>query len=327
MLRPGPSRTATRLRNPQALDPHRPVAAVAGQRDEFVLGELVEEVLPAGVVHRRPLQVRQFQAVVGTGDGRGGVRVDPEFVVGLEQPVGRAQVVPVGGRREGLLGVGPREVGQVAPGVVEPVGHLGSGGGVGVDDDPFGLVVGGAVHGVVHVAGQPDLVPALVQDPRLGVAVVVGGHRRGVEGDGHGLRLARLERVGLGVAAENGRRLLDPVGVVGGVVVHLHDLPAGRVAGVGDVDPRGHGLLVGLELGVGPRELRVGQAVPERVLHDVVVLRLGHEGLEVAVPGVDAFEVVGQLPVGGTTGLRVGAHLVGGRPPASSPLRVRGRGG
>ena len=152
------------------------------------------------------------------------------------------------------------------------------------------------------------------------VQVVVGRHVLDGKVDREGLARTGLEEPGLREAAQDDLSLLDPASGVGSGVVQLDDVLARAIAGVGDLDRHGDGLVdrTGRRLDDLPGEVRVAQPVPEGVDDRLFVVDepLGGCALVVAVAEVDALGVVHERRIGGHR--RVGGRLLDGRD------RVRG---
>ena len=142
----------------------------------------------------------------------------------------------------------------------------------------------------------------------VGVVPVEAGHILGDEVDGQNLGLAGLEQIGLGKTDQVRRSLLDAADSVGRVGVDLHDVLAGGVADVGDLDAHRHDLMgigddrLGRGLGDLPCKVRVGEAVAEGIEHLTVVPLVARAflggvhvvagGLVVLVAEVDALAVL-----------------------------------
>ena len=194
--------------------------------------------------------------------------------------------------------VGTAQVGHVAAVGVEDVGR---GNGIAVVGVVLGVVDDVLVHGhgllVDHgmrVGVDRDLVVAGLQHPRLGVLIVIRGHVVILEGDRDGLRIARLQQIGLLEGHQVRAGLLDASVGVRRVVVDLDDVLAGGVAGVGHGHVERHGAVRIGHIAHLLRERGVGQAVAERILHRRVIVdrTLVGRGLVVLVAHVDALDVV-----------------------------------
>ena len=116
-----------------------------------------------------------------------------------------------------------------------------------------------------------------VEDVGAGTVGVVGSDIALVDGHGQRLGSARLDHAGLAEADQRNGRLLDAVFLVvvgvGALDINLHGLFAGHVAGVGDLDGDGVGVIGGIvaDVHVADVEVGVAHAVAEGVSHDVAV--------------------------------------------------------
>ena len=154
------------------------------------------------------------------------------------------------------------------------------------------------------IGGSSEVVVTSVHDVGLGIVRVVGAQLALRDSDGHVLRSAGSQHVGLCEAAQLSSSLLNAVCLVvsgvGRLEVDLDGLLAGEgLAGVGDLQGDGEGIVRLSHVEVGVCEGGVAVAVAEGVSNSgrpVVVAGLGgaHDdvlvtGLEVAVAQIDAF--------------------------------------
>ena len=310
-------------------------AAVGDHIGHVLHAQLLQKLLPHGVVVVLAGQVLQSEAVVGEGDGLvvRVVLIHRRVGEGSHHLVGGSLAVGAGGG-QGAFPVGTGDVlGDLAVGhVVEAVdsgGHI-SGAGVAL------VIDGGGGHGVlplvddlVGVAHQLNLIGAGLQHIAAVGLVVVGGHVLGGKGDGDGLAVTGLEQLGLVEAGQHHVGLFNAAHGVGGGVVDLDHVLTGHAAGVGHLHGHGDGA-VGVRvvlnfLGKGG----VAQAVAEGVLDGGLVgLLVAQAGLVVdpaglieAVAHVDALGVlhvvalqvavckVACVPVGGGGGDVIGVGV------------------
>ena len=195
---------------------HRHLGIALGERLGTVLVADGLRALPVGAGKNGRLLVHVVGArleLVGGGDivGR---RVDRRLA-GLGVELGLALLV----RGTNVVGIGPVEEGRLGDGRRTRVDHI--------------VAVGAQGHLVVARLEQV----AARRPVAVVVGIVIGGHVLLVEGQGHGLRLARFEQTRLGEVREDADGLLDLVVAivvrVGALVVDLHNVLAGDVASVG----------------------------------------------------------------------------------------------
>ena len=129
----------------------------------------------------------------------------------------------------------------------------------------------------------------------LDALVVVAGHVVAVEGDGHGVAVARLNERGLGEAAQHDGRLFDTALGVRRRVVQLHDVFAGDVSLVCDGDGRGDHIAGDAPRRIAVRKFCVREAVAEGIDDRLVVVdkALLCRRFVVAVAEVDTLLVLG----------------------------------
>ena len=180
------------------------------------------------------------------------------------------------------------------------------------------------------VGGGGHVVGAGVKHPGAGALGVVGGKLGLVEGHGELLALAGLQQLGLGVAHQLHRGLLDAVGAVvvrvGALRVELDHVLAGHVTGVGDGHLGRAGLARPARGEVRPVKGGVAEAKAKRIadlvgIGEVAGVALAQDavlvaGLVVAVPDVDALLVAHVVVLGEVAGLvkvLVVAEVLGGR--------------
>ena len=101
--------------------------------------------------------------------------------------------------------------------------------------------VGLFIDDVVRVGTRGDLVVAGLEHVGLRILCIVGRQRVAVPGDGERLGLTGLQQLRLLVRQQVRGSLFDAAVRVGRVVVDLHDVLAGDLAGVRDRHVRGHG--------------------------------------------------------------------------------------
>ena len=302
-----------RGRHTEALHVLRLVCAALEHVHQLLERELVEELLPARVVVGGVPQIGERDAVVRPEGGQVALGLRGTLLHRREQHVGGGQI-GVGAVGIGARPVGARQVRQVAVGVAEPVLQLGARHLVGVVDDVRGDSVRQHRLDVVHIVADLDCVVARLKHVGLAISHVIGGHVADGERDGQRLGLAGCQVGGLGEAGKLDRGLLDAALGVGGGEVHLHDVLARGVTGVGDLDGDAH-LVARDGGGAGlPVEVRVAHAVPERELDGGLVARLVVQvaRLVVAVADVDALLVVDQRPALDVVVLVVAEVLGGG---------------
>ena len=288
-----------------ALNLGRGPAAVGDERHHVVNAQLLDELVPLGIVVGDARHVLEGDAVIGDHDGLGVrvVLVGGGTGDGVDHLVrGLLSVNALGGQR--ALPVGARDIGgDLAVGhVVKVVRRRGAVGGTRValtKDLALGHGVGALVDDVVSIAHELDRVVARVEHVAALARVVVGGHVGHGKAHGHVLLGTRLEHLRLAKPGENHVALLDaPLGVGCGVV-DLDDVLAGNVAGVLDGDRHGDGLVIGLEVLDALLKGGVGEAVAKRVLDHLVVGRLVDLAGGVVHPAglVEAIADVDALPV------------------------------
>ena len=308
--------------------------------DHLAVGQLVQQGIPLGIIKVLADHGSEGQAVLGAQSGHldaVGLRA-----VVLGEGEARSQSL-VGGQLCGSGGDGAGPVGAAHPGhtaggvaalvgvgLVKQVGDGGAGcaggegGGVESVVGPLPDEVGAAVLGhaaigvldgvalgsqdvvdcVVGIGGSGEVVVTGVHDVGLGVVRVVGAQLALRDRDGHVLRSAGRQHVGLCEAAQLSSSLLDAVCLVvsgvGRLEVDLDGLLAGEgLAGVGDLQGDGEGIVRLGHIEVGVCEGGVAVAVAEGVSNGgrpVVIASLGgtHDdilvtGLEVTVAQIDAF--------------------------------------
>ena len=307
-------------------------AAVGDHVGHVLHAQLLQKLLPHGVVVILAGQILQGEAMVGKGDGLV-VRVALIYRwagKGGDNLVGGGLAVGAGGG-QGSLPVGPGDVlGNLAAGhVVEAVDSGGHVGGAGV-----ALVIdGGGGHGVlplvndlVGVAHQLNLIGAGLQHIAAVGLVVVGGHVLGGKGDGDRLAVAGLEQLGLVEASQHHMGLFNAAHGVGGGVVDLDHVLAGDAAGVGHLHGHGDGAVgVGIVLnflGKGGVAQTIAEGVLDGGLVGVLIAQTGlivdPAGFIEPVAHVDALGVlhvvalqvavckVARVPVGGGGGDVIG---------------------
>ena len=150
------------------------------------------------------------------------------------------------------------------------------------------------VKDIVAVAADGDHIIARFQNIAFRVPVVIGHELFLAYRDLHGLVGARFQHSGLGELHKIRRRLLDAAVRVGRIAVHFHDLFSCHVPCIRDPDREGNGITVVCDIAHPLAEGRVGQAVAEGILHDIVVLdeSLRRSGLIEAVADIDPFRIV-----------------------------------
>ena len=337
-----------------ALDGHGPVEGVADQGVHLVEGHLIQQLVPLGIVVVQTDHVVQLDAVLGAEgghinalvvgrivadvlqvlleqlgqgqlDGFGGQGAVPvraaqpghgllnalvQVGVGAGQLVGDGGAVFAGGIGSGVEGVLGPGVGQVG---VAVSGHLAVGG-----LHSVALGSQNVVDSVVGIGGGGEVVVTGVEDVGASAVGVVGSDIALVDGHGQRLGSARLDHAGLAEADEGDSGLFHTVLLVvvgeGALDIDLHGLFAGHVAGVGDLDGDGVGVIGGIvaDVHVADVEVGVAHAVAEGVSHDVAVgvvacvAVAGDEvlvaGLVVLVAHIDAFLV-------DHVGLSLGGHI------------------
>ena len=310
-------------------------AAVGDHVGHVLHAQLLQELLPHGVVVILAGQILQGEAMVGKGDGLV-VRVALIYRwagKGGDNLVGGGLAVGAGGG-QGALPVGPGDVlGNLAAGhVVKAVdggGHVGGAGIIFVIDSGGGHSVLPLVNDLVGIAHQLNLIGAGLQHIAAVGLVVVGGHVLGSKGDGDRLAVAGLEQLGLVEAGQHHVGLFNPAHGVGGGVVDLDHVLAGDAAGVGHLHGHGDGAVgVGVVLNLLGKG-GVAQAVAEGILDGGLVgllialagLVVDPAGLVEAVAHVDALGVlhvvalqvavckVACVPVGGGGGDVIGVGV------------------
>ena len=222
-------------------------AAVGDHIGHVLHTQLLQKLLPHGVVVILAGQVLQGEAVVGEGDGLvvRVVLIHRRTGEGGHHGVGGGLTVGAGGG-QGALPVGAGDVlGDLAVGhivkAVDSGGHVGGAGVALVIDGGGGDGVLPLVDDVVGVVHQLNLIGAGLQHIAAVGPVVVGGHVLGGEGDGDGLAVAGLEQLGLAEAGQHHVGLLNAAHGVGGGVVDLDHVLAGHAAGVGHLHGHGDG--------------------------------------------------------------------------------------
>ena len=304
-------------------------AAVRDHIGHILDAQLLQQLLPLRIVVIEAGHILQRQAVVGDGDGRVAVVdfVDRRF--GKEgDGLGAGFLVGRAGGGQGAFPVGAGDIpfdlaGRDVVELVDGGGAVAGAGVVGAVDDRLVHRVIAAVNDVVRVRHQLDLIVAGFQHIAAVFKVVVGGHVLDGKTDGHRLARARLQQAGLAKAGQHHMAFFDAALGVGGGVVDLHDVLAGRVAGVGHLDLHRDGGLVGGKIGDGLFKRGVGKAVAEGILHHRPVRLLVADaggivdpaGLVETVADVDA---LGVLEVVAVFQIGIGEH---------ARVPVRGRGG
>ena len=286
------------------------VVALADQLSHLIKGNLVEQLVPIGVIVALANHHAQGHAVVGTHGGHNSVRIGVSGIVAGHVQVGNQSLVGFQGNDLGP-GALPVRAGQVVNavhtvvagvGIVELVGDGltgDSGNAVGVlvqagnivVPGHIGVAVGGhavlngvalggqhVVDGIVRIVGSGQVVVTGIQDVGLGTVGIVCSQFAAGHVDGNGLGSTRLEDLGLTEAAQFNSGLLDLVLLivigVGALEVDLHDLFACHAAGVldinADIEAVGSGIIAGLK--VGPVEGGVAQAIAEGISNIGVVV-------------------------------------------------------
>ena len=130
-----------------------------------------------------------------------------------------------------------------------------------------------AVQFSVGIGLDGNDVISCLQDVAAYAQIIIGSEVFLLEGNGHGLALARLDHAGLLVADQVGTGLFNSAVCIGRVEVDLHHVLAGSVACVGDGDVKTERCSlfpnVGHLLGKGG----VAQAVAEGILDDAVIVK------------------------------------------------------
>ena len=317
-----------------ALDGHGPVEGVADQGVHLVEGHLIQQLVPLGIVVVQTDHVVQLDTVVlahgrhklglivsgviadilqillehlGQGQlyGLGGQSAVPvravqpghgllnalvQVGVSAGQLVGNGGAIlagGVGGGIEGVLGPG---VGQVG---VAILGHLAAGG-------CNGVALGGqdVVHSVVGIGGSGEVVVTGVEDVGAGAVGVVGSNVALVDGHADSLgsagsQLSRFAEADEGDSGLFHTVLLVVVGVRA-LDVDLHSLLAGGLAGVGDLDIDGVGIVgsVILHIHIAVGKGGVAQAIAEGVSDHVavgIIASVAAAGNEILIAGLVVF--------------------------------------
>ena len=270
--------------------------------DHLVIGQLIQQGIPLGIIKVLADHGSQGQTVLGTQSGHldavgqaavvlGECQVRSQSLVGSELcgsggdgagPVRAAHPGHGAGSVAALVGVGLiKQVGdgsavgadsvsggiqsRVVPGVNQRSIAIGGHAAVGV---LHGVALGSqdVVQGVVGVGAHGEVVVASVHDVGLGLVGIVGAQLALVDGDVHGLRSAGSQDIGLCEASQLDCSLFNAVGLV--------------VIGVGRLEVDLHGLLAGIGLaGVGHGQADVKGIVR---LGDIEVA-VGEIGIAVAV--------------------------------------------
>ena len=252
-------------------------AAVCDHVGHVVHAELLQQVVPLGIIVIQPGHVLQRQAVVCKGNGLVAVvvLVDRGILLGGNSFCAGSLAIGAGGGQGAL----PVRAGNILldlalshilklVGGSHKVGAAGIIAAVGDGCRYFVLALVDHIMGVVH---QLDLVGAGLQNVSLCAGLIVGGHILRGKGDGHLLRGAGLQQAGLCKACQHHMGFFNAADGVGRGVVYLHHILACHSTGVLDLYGHLDGAVGGLIVGDRLLKGSVGQAVAEGVLHCLCV--------------------------------------------------------
>ena len=252
-------------------------AAVGDHVGHIVHAELLQQVVPLGVIVIQPGHILQGQTVVCHGDGLVAVvvLVDGGVLLGGNGFCAGRLAVGAGGG-QGALPVSAGNVLLDLPlcHILKLVGgshKVDAAGVIAAVGDGGGDFVLPLVDDVVGIAHQLDAVSTGFQNVSLGARFVVGCHILGGEGDGHLLGVAGLQQTRLGKACQHHMGFLDAADGVGGGVVDLHYVLACHSAGVLDLHGHLDGAVGGLVVGNGLFKGGVRQTIAEGILHSLCV--------------------------------------------------------
>ena len=282
-----------------ALDRGGGPAAVEDHFGHVVVGQLLKEQVPLGIVPGKARHVGERQAVVLIDDVRiGSVHRVGRFIRESVHHLRRSFPAVRPALGEGAFPVGTGDIyGDLAVFHIRKAGDSRrSVGGAGVALAVVHGLRDGVLPHVDHVMGvvhQLDLIGAFLEHIAARAPAVEGGHVLLPEGNGQGLAFAGIKQPGLGEARQHHMGFLDAAPGIRGGVVHLSHILAGHGAGIGDlhlhddVPAAVRKALYGLFKG------RVAQAVAERILHrgSIIDEPVGSGRFIIAVAHVDALGV------------------------------------
>ena len=307
-------------------------AAVGDHGGHVVHAELLQQVVPLGVIVIQPGHILQGQTVVCHGDGLVAVvvLVDQGIFLGGNGFCAGSLAVGAGGGQGPLpVGAGNVLLDLTLCHILKLVGgshKVGAAGVIAAVGDGCGYFVLPLVNDVMGVVHQLDLVGTGFQNVSLCARFVVGGHILRGKGDGHLLGGTGLQQIRLGKACQHHMGFLDAANGVGCGIVDLYHVLACHSTGVLDLHGHLDGAVGGLVVGNGLLKGGVGQAVAEGVLHGLCVGGFVAEaggvvniaGLVEAVAHIDALGVLHivmvEVGVGKVAGVPVswrGGQIVG----------------
>ena len=252
-------------------------AAVGDHVGHIVHAELLQQVVPLGVIVIQPGHILQGQTVVCHGDGLVAVvvLVDRGVLLGGNGLcTGRLAIGACGGQGTLPVGAGNVLLDLTLCHILKLVGgshKVGAAGVIAAVGDGSGHFVLPLVDDVVGVVHQLDLVSTGFQNVSLCARFVVGRHILRGEGDGHLLGVTGLQQTRLGKACQHHMGFLDAADGVGCGVVDLHHVLACHSAGVFDLHGHLDGAVGGLVVGNGLLKGGVRQTIAEGILHSLCV--------------------------------------------------------
>ena len=297
-------------------------AAVGDHVGHVIHAELLQQVVPLGVIVIQPGHILQSQAVVCKGDGLVAVVifVDRGVLLGGNSLCAGSLAIGAGGGQSALpVGAGDVLLDLTLCHILKFVGgshKVGAAGVIAAISDGGGHFVLPLVDHIVGVAHQLDLVCTGFQNVSLCAGLVVRSHILRGKGDGHLLGSAGLQQACLCKACQHHMGFFNAADGIGCGVVNLHHVLARHSAGVLDLHGHLDGAVGGLVIGDGLLKGGVGQAVAEGVLHSLCVGSfIADAGGVVHIAGlVEAVAHIDALGVLHIVVLEVGVGKVAGIP-------------
>ena len=305
-------------------------AAVGDHVGHVVHAELLQQVVPLGVIVFQPGHILQGQAVVGNGNGLVAVfiLVDRGVLLGGNGLCAGSLAVGAGGGQSALpVGAGDVLLDLTLCHILKLVGgshKVGAAGVFAAVSDGGGHFVLPLVDHLVGVAHQLDLVSTGFQNVSLCAGLIVGSHVLRGKGDGHLLGSAGLQQACLCKACQHHMGFFNAADGVGCGVVDLHHVLACHSAGVLDLHGHLDGAVGGLVISDRLLKGGVGQTVAEGVLHCLCVGGfIAQAGGVVHIAGlVEAVAHIDALGVLHIVVLEVGVSKVAGVPVSRSGGQV-----
>ena len=305
-------------------------AAVGNHVGHVVHAELLQQVVPLGVIVIQPGHILQRQAVVGNGNGLVAVviLVDRGVLLGGNGLCAGSLAVGAGGGQSALpVGAGNVLLDLTLCHVLKLVGgshKVGAAGVVAAVSDGSGHFVLALVDHLMGVVHQLDLVSTGFQNVSLCAGLIVGSHILRGKGDGHLLGSAGLQQASLCKACQHHMGFFNAADGIGCGVVDLHHILASHSAGVLDLHGHLDGAVGGLVISDGLLKGGVRQTVAEGILHCLCVGGfIAHAGGVVHIAGlVEAVAHIDALGVLHIVVLEVRVSKVAGVPVSRSGGQV-----